>query len=155
MENRKHILRVSHAVDTHLAQELERCQVRGRKADLVRNYALLGHQKALALCANMQDQMALSQALAELFAPEGAPPDYRAAAEFIEHALETGQGEPEQPAAVMPEPEPETKPEPEVMPQAAAEKVGSSPSRPKPQWGSALSSLVGGSSKDKGSREGE
>ena len=154
MENRKHILRVSHALDTHLAQELERCQVRGRKADLVRNYALLGHQKALALCASMQDHMVLNQALAELFAPEGAPPDYRAAAEFIEHVLKTGQGEPEQAVAVMHKPKPEPEPEVEAAPQAAPEKVEPSP-RPRPQWGSALSSLVGGSSKDKGSQEGE
>lgn len=101
------------------------------------------------------DQAALNRALAELFAPEGAPPDFRSAAEFIK-AQGLGQGR-------APSPAPSTAPQPvavavvkapsEVVPPAdeaapAPAPVAERP-RAKPQWGG-LQSLVGGSSKDQG-----
>jgi hypothetical protein len=141
---------LSPADDAQLVQELERCAVRGRKSDLLRNYALLGYQRALSLCSNpdlAEDHAALNRALAELFAPENAPPDFRSAAEFIKaQGRVVEEGAPSRLAAapsgatILPELT-ETAPPPEP----AEERP-----RPKPQWGG-LQSLVGGSSKDQAS----
>jgi hypothetical protein len=142
--------------DAQLVQELERCTVRGRKSDLLRNYALLGYQRALSLCANAeQDHSTLTQALAELFAPDDTPPDFRSAAEFIKArglALATGQGSTRQGTVLgvhggaTSSPAPAAKPPQEDAPADAK----TEPPKPKSksQWGS-LQSLVGGSSKDK------
>jgi len=140
--------------DAQLVQELERCTVRGRKSDLLRNYALLGYQRALSLCANAeQDHSTLTQALAELFAPDDTPPDFRSAAEFIKaRGLATGQGSTRQGTVpgvhggASSSPAPAAKPPQEDAP-ADAETEPPKP-KSKPQWGS-LQSLVGGSSKDK------
>ena len=141
MARKRHGMYLSPTDDSQLVQELERCTVRGRKSDLLRNYALLGYQRALSMCSMPElvgDQAALNRALAELFAPEGAPPDFRSAAEFIK-AQGLGQGS-AQPTAVPPTDEAAPAPTPEPV----AERP-----RAKPQWGG-LQSLVGGSSKDQG-----
>ena len=85
----RHFMNLSLADDAQLLAELDRCTVRGRKSDLLRNYALLGYQRALGLCANVdltKDHSELTRALAELFAPDDTPPDFRTAAEFIRSA---------------------------------------------------------------------
>ena len=148
----RHFMNLSLADDAQLLAELDRCTVRGRKSDLLRNYALLGYQRALALCANPDlagDQSSLTQALAELFAPDETPPDFRSAAEFIK-ARDAGQGRAGQGAASEPVPTAAAAakpPQPPAPPASEPEPVTAKP-KPKPQW-SGLSSLVGGSSKDK------
>lgn len=153
MGRKRHGMYLSPTDDALLVQELERCTVRGRKSDLLRNYALLGYQRALSLCGTPElagDQAALNRALAELFAPEDAPPDFRSAAEFIK-AQGAGKGG-AQPAALSPAPAaPVATATAEAIPpadEAAPESVVERP-RTKPQWGG-LQSLVGGSSKDQG-----
>ena len=158
MARKRHGMYLSPTDDSQLVQELERCTVRGRKSDLLRNYALLGYQRALSMCSMPEligDQAALNRALAELFAPEGAPPDFRSAAEFIK-AQGLGQGR-AQPTAPSPAPEPVAvvkapsevvPPTDEAAPAPTPEPVAERP-RAKPQWGG-LQSLVGGSSKDQG-----
>ena len=149
---KRHGMYLSPTDDSQLVQELDRCTVRGRKSDLLRNYALLGYQRALALCANPDlagDQSSLTQALAELFAPDETPPDFRSAAEFIK-ARDAGQGRAGQGAASEPVPTAAAAakpPQPPAPPASEPEPVTAKP-KPKPQW-SGLSSLVGGSSKDK------
>jgi len=72
--------------DASLVQELEQYADTGRrgtKGDLLRNYALLGYQQALSVCAEITNEQVLTQALAKLFAPNEAPPDFRSAAKFI------------------------------------------------------------------------
>ncbi len=160
MARKRHGMYLSPTDDSQLVQELERCTVRGRKSDLLRNYALLGYQRALSMCSMpdlVGDQAALNRALAELFAPEGAPPDFRSAAEFIK-AQGLGQGRAPSPApstapqpvavAVVKAPSEVVPPADEAAPAPAPEPVAERP-RAKPQWGG-LQSLVGGSSKDQG-----
>ena len=48
MARKRHGMYLSPTDDSQLVQELERCTVRGRKSDLLRNYALLGYQRAYA-----------------------------------------------------------------------------------------------------------
>ena len=134
---KRHGMYLSPTDDSQLVQELDRCTVRGRKSDLLRNYALLGYQPSL------------TQALAELFAPDETPPDFRSAAEFIK-ARDAGQGRAGQGAASEPVPTAAAAakpPQPPAPPASEPEPVTAKP-KPKPQW-SGLSSLVGGSSKDK------
>lgn len=135
--------------DAQLVQELERCTVRGRKSDLLRNYALLGYQRALGLCASAdltKDHSELTQALAELFAPDDTPPDFRSAAEFIK-ARGAGQGRTRQEAPPAPIPSPVAKPPQEAAPAIEADAVAPKP-RPKTQF-AGLQGLVSGSSKDR------
>ena len=147
----RQFIHLSLADDAQLVQELDRCTVRGRKSDLLRNYVLLGYQRAVSLCADADlagDHSGLTQALAELFAPDNTPPDFRTAAEFIKARVSAaGEGGERQAAAPVPAPRPATQPQREVATEADA-KLTPPKSRPKPQW-SGLSSLVGGSSKDK------
>ena len=74
---KRHGLYLSPTADSQHVQELDRCTVRGRKSDLLRNYALLGYQRALALCANPDlagDQSSLTRPFAfMLAAPAGEP----------------------------------------------------------------------------------
>ena len=139
--------------DSQLVQELERCTVRGRKSDLLRNYALLGYQRALSMCSTPElagDQAALNRALAELFAPEGAPPDFRAAAEFIKaQGVVQGRVRPAAPSPAPVNPVATAKVPSEVVPPADEAAPAAERPRVKPQWGG-LQSLVGGSSKDQG-----
>ncbi len=143
----RHFMNLSLADDAQLLAELDRCTVRGRKSDLLRNYALLGYQRALGLCANVdltKDHSELTRALAELFAPDDTPPDFRTAAEFIKTRA-MGQGGARQ--APVASPRPAARPPQEAVAEGDSEVTPPKP-RPKPQW-SGLSSLVGGSSKDK------
>lgn len=161
MTRKRHGMYLSPTDDSKLVQELEQCTVRGRKSDLLRNYALLGYQRALSMCSAPEltgDQAALNRALAELFAPGGAPPDFRSAAEFIKaQGGVQGRVRPTAPSPVPVEPvatdkapdvvppADEAAPAPEPAPAPVAERP-----RAKQQWGG-LQSLVGGSSKDQGS----
>lgn len=156
MARKRHGMYLSPTDDSQLVQELGQCEVRGRKSDLLRNYALLGYQRALSMCSAPElagDQAALNRALAELFAPEGAPPDFRSAAEFIKaQGVVQGRARPAAPSPVPVEPVVATDKAPNVTPpadEAAPAPVTERP-RAKPQWGG-LQSLVGGSSKDQGS----
>ncbi len=153
MARKRHGMYLSPTDDSQLVQELEQCTVRGRKSDLLRNYALLGYQRALSMCSAPElagDQSALNRVLAELFAPDGAPPDFRSAAEFIKAQGAQGRVRPAAPIPVPLEPVAMDK-APDVVPPAdeaapAPAPVAERP-RAKPQWGG-LQSLVGGSSKD-------
>lgn len=153
MARKRHGMYLSPTDDAQLVQELGRCTVRGRKSDLLRNYALLGYQRALELCASSnltEDHSALTRALAELFAPDDTPPDFRSAAEFIKARM-AGLGEARPTAAPMAAPVANSAAKPtqaqEALP-ATGETVVESKPRQK-QW-SGLQSLVGGSSKDQG-----
>lgn len=138
--------------DAQLVQELERCTVRGRKSDLLRNYALLGYQRALSLCANTElDHSMLTQALAELFAPDDTPPDFRSAAEFIRaQGLATGRGGTRQVGVPGAHRDATLSPVPAAKSTQEDAPAGTEMESPKPksksQWGN-LQSLVGGSSK--------
>lgn len=141
--------------DAKLVQELDRCTVRGRKADLLRNYALLGYQRALELCAKSraaEDQSALTRALAELFAPDDAPPDFRSASEFIKTQMAGRAAAVEQEVIAVGPPVSVKKEALESISPEKTDEIKTEEEKTKPthrQWGG-LSSLVGGSSKDRG-----
>lgn len=141
---KRQFMNLSLVDDAQLVQELDRCTVRGRKSDLLRSYALLGYQRALDLCASAdpaKDHAELTRALAELFAPDDTPPDFRTAAEFIKARSARRAGAP------FPASNPAARSSQETDAESEAE-AAPPKSRPKTQW-SGLSSLVGGSSKDK------
>lgn len=69
--------------DAQLLQELDNCTIKGRKSELLRNYALLGYQKALDLCSEIEDTNKLTAELAALFGAQGSQHDFRQAAEFV------------------------------------------------------------------------
>ena len=145
--------------DQQLLQELEGCTVKGRKSELLRNYALLGYKLALDLCEKTQDHAALTTALAALFGAQESQHDFRQAAEFLKaRGLRKGQGGATQSAAtpapiqaptVVPA-QPAEKPRELQPPDEAAPPLTSDaqPERAKPRWG-ALNQLVGGSTQPK------
>lgn len=140
----------SHQGDAKLISEI---QGGSSKTEMIRRYALLGFQKGLELCERIKDEKELNAALAEAFASENEPPDFRAASEFIKarNALCASSN----PAKVASEPKPEPvaskaasstpSNQPEVQKPAEIAPSGEdSPSNPKPgQWGS-LRGLVAG-----------
>lgn len=163
MTRKRHGMYLSPSDDAALLQELERCTVRGRKSELLRNYALLGYQRALELCANASpdNQAALTQALAKLFAADGAPPDFRQAAEFVKarglpqasgtmvrQSLAGVASQSQEPAAPAPQQlAAPVEPPDEAAPAADAAEPAAASS--KTNWGN-LKSLVGQSRKSEG-----
>lgn len=133
------------ADDAELVAELARIDARGRKTELLRNYAVLGHQRARKLCSEMEDRDDLCQVLAKLFAPRGMPPDFRAAADFLrvyDAGKRAGQGggQPTQQAVGAPA----AAPEQAARLEAQQESVPSAPNaaKPAPNWGN-LAGLIG------------
>lgn len=140
----------SHHGDAKLISEI---QGGSSKTEMIRRYALLGFQKGLELCEKIKDDKELNAALAEAFASENEPPDFRAASEFIKarNALSGTSN----PAMVASEPKPQpvaskaASSAPSTQPQAkkpaeTAPSEDDSSSNAKPgQWGS-LRGLVAG-----------
>ena len=127
--------------DALLVREMARNNVYGRKAKLLRSYALLGYQRAVKLCDDITDQTALTQALAKEFSA-GNTPDYRAASEFLRLR---GAG------AVRPASAQATPPASAPLPPAtdsAQGPVDEAPPKPKAPWGG-LKNLIGEQSKEK------
>lgn len=83
MSPKRYGMYLSPEEDAQLLQELDNCTVKGRKSELLRNYALLGYQKALDLCSEIQDTNKLTAELAALFGAQGSQHDFRQAAEFV------------------------------------------------------------------------
>lgn len=83
MSPKRYGMYLSPEEDALLLQELDACTVKGRKSELLRNYALLGYQKALDLCSEIQDTNKLTAELAALFGAQGSQHDFRQAAEFV------------------------------------------------------------------------
>lgn len=152
--------------DQQLINELERCTQKGRKSELLRNYALVGLQRALELyeaAESPQDDTTLLNALAELFAPQDSLPDFRSAADFIKAVGATRSGTsalvpasrpPQQATGPAPaEPQPVASSVDAVEPLAtdaavqAEERKNAVPG--KPNWGN-LKSLVAGNAKPGG-----
>ena len=144
------------ADDAELVSELVRNDARGRKTELLRNYAVLGHQRARKLCAELGDRDELVQALAKLFAPRGMPPDFRSAADFL-RVYDAGRtegkgGQSAQPSVVVDAtaPRPASATEPGVVAEQASgsgpEPSEARPPKPTPDW-SRLGGLIGKNSK--------
>ncbi|MDP3194416.1 MULTISPECIES: hypothetical protein [Pseudomonadota] len=161
MSPKRHGMYLSPEDDQQLLQELESCTVKGRKSELLRNYALLGYKLALDLCEKTQDHAALTTALAALFGAQESQHDFRQAAEFLKvRGLRKGQGgttqiaaqppapvqavvtAPAQPSEALREP---SQPDDKAAPLMAHE---AQPAATKPRWG-ALNSLVGGATQPK------
>lgn len=137
--------------------ELEGCTLRGRKTDLIRNYAMLGYQRALNILEKGGGEDAVAEALAKLFSPGGdAPPDFRMAEEFIRvrnKALADTGRPPAAAAAAKRDQVTQRVPAPVPLPQASADEGAAQPPgdvqpvKKKHDWGS-LGGLVGGQSKN-------
>lgn len=155
---KRHGMYLSPQDDQQLVEMLDRSTVRGQKSELLRNYGLLGFQRALRLCAEQTDQVLLAQELAVLFAPKDSPPDFRSAAEFLRAFNAVGAKRtmpaarpapaPAAPVAAPVAQAPAMPPEPPAAaPEQPSEQAAEPPAAPaKRDWG-ALKSLVGTQSK--------